>query len=583
MPDRQHHRPPAHWWRTFLQDARVFVRLFPWRVALTLALGVAVLALGFMVAYNRVETPPLSYIKAVFAVLNMSLLQVDYSDMPSDPHLDLFFVLTPMVGIPLFLLFGVNMVELVRVFFVRSERGPLWQTALAATTSHPVVLCGLGRVGYRIALPLLELDIPVVGIDTTPTPLIQALIDRGMPVLIGDVRSEAVLRQAGVERARAVIVCTDQDLVNLEAAFHIRELNPRARVVLRLFEDELSDALQKTTRLAAVLSRSAVAAIAFAHAAAGVQVLETFDLDGSTYLLARLPLRSDSPLLGHPLSEIAEMQDISVVCLLRKGKLTIEPAGDTLLCNEDALIVFSSPKCLEALAEGHALGVTPPGAHRPILVSGLGHTGYRIAQQLRASGHPVVGITAKRDRLQEQLKEKAVRVIVGDGRLPSVLRDAGVEQAAALIACDEDDMHNIQTALRARELNPHIRIVVRIFEEELGRRLQETFAFDAVYSTSMIAAPAFLDAALDLRVAQPVESLTGHDYLLASLPIQPQSPLRGVLISTLHDEPNLTVLLLTREGRALIPPPLDVRLRARDELVVLASREKLGSLTMRET
>lgn len=583
MPGRknQPQRGSRRWWRRVHQDVRVFVKLFPWRVAGIIAGGILLMAYGYRLAYNRAESPPISYVKAVFAIINISLLQLSYADMPPGPALDAFFVLVPLVGIPLFLLFGVNMIELVQVFFKRAERGQPWQEALAATTEAPIVLCGLGRVGYRIALQLLDLGESVTGIDATPTPLIQALIDQDMPVLIGDVRNEGLLRHAGVPRARAVIVCTNQDLVNLEAAFRVREINPQARIILRLFEDEIADALQPTANLEAILSRSAVAATAFAHAATGIQVLETFDLGESAYLLAELLLRNDSPLLGHTLTEIAASQDITVVCLHREHVLTIEPPGETLLRVGDELFIFAALEKLEALTEGHLLGNEPPEACRPIIVSGLGHTGYRVIQQLLALKRPVIGLTQKRDRLLEELQAHNVRVIVGDSRLPSALQEAGVEHAAALIACDEDDMRNIQTALRARELNPHIRVVARIFEEELGRQLQQTFNLDAVYSTSAIAAPAFLSAALNLHVAQPVETLGGRDYVIASLPIRQGSDLRGSAIGALHAQPEVTALLLIRDRAALIPPPLEARLKPGDELIVLASREQLRALTRR--
>lgn len=558
----------------------MLARLFPWRVGGLLAVGIATMALFFQCVYNA-NVPGadhLSYVKAIYAILNMLAFQVSFADMPAGPALDAFFVIVPLIGIPLLLVFGANILTVLRIFFVRGERGQLWQEALAKTVEHPIVICGLGRVGYRIAEQLLDLGRPVVGIDTTASPLVAALVARDMPYIAGDIHNQEVLRRAGVARAQTVLVCTDRDLVNIEAVFHVRELNPNATIVLRLFEDQIADEIQATFDVKAVISRSAVAAVAFAHAAVGMEIVGTFSLNERTYFLTKLPLESTSPLAGHAVGPVAETSNLTIVCLYREGRAFNEPDASTVLRPGDTLFAFTEMNHASALARHRPEQRNSTVGTAPALVCGIQHTGYRVVNALLALNHPVIALDAKPGPLAEKVRERGVPVIYGNFREYATLGQAHIRDAAAIIACTEDDMVNFETALRARELNPSIRVVMRIFEESLGEQLQQAFNIDAVYSTSAIAAPAFVSAALDTHLTLEV-AVGGVQMHVAHIAVTPASCLYRTTIADLTREDDLTVLLHTRAGVVDLPPNPDTVLKPGDEIIVLATPEKLAEVT----
>jgi len=579
-----HHRETlTRWQRRLGQDLRVLRKLFPWRVGLALVAGIAATAYVFqqayLSAYNLVATE-FSYIKAVYAILNMATFQVSFSDIPHGPKLDLFFILVPVVGIPLLLIFGANLLHVVRVFFVRRERGQAWQRALATTVASPIVVCGLGRVGYRVAGELLDMRRPVVGLDKADSPLIQSLMDRGLPVILGDVRNQDVLIGAGVKRAPTVIVCTHDDLANIEAAFHVHRLNKDAHIVLRLFEDEIADDIRGRFQVETILSRSAIAAQAFAHAALGVAVLESFQVDGATYVLAEVPISSASPLRSQSLGTIARANQATIVCLYRDGRLLLEPAPDTILDTGDELFLFTDVERLALLSDTVRPSAGAAQQEKPVLVCGLGHTGYRVVKALRTLGRPVVALDFEPGRLAERLEEMQVDVFYGDFRRTTILEEAGIRSAEAIILCTEDGMANFETALRARESAPGVRVIMRIFEEPLGTQLQQAFDIDAVYSTSALAAPAFVAAALKIHLTQSV-TLGDQVYLIARMTIETLSDLSRQPIDRLNQQNDLTVLLHKRGNEVLIPPDSRVYLRAEDEIVILATRQRLREIDLR--
>ena len=62
----------------------------------------------------------------------------------------------------------------------------------------------------------------------------------GAAVIVGDMTVAEVLRQAHAGTARTVVAATTHDLINLETALLVRELNPTQHVVFALIRPAIS-------------------------------------------------------------------------------------------------------------------------------------------------------------------------------------------------------------------------------------------------------------------------------------------------------------------------------------------------------
>ena len=131
-----------------------------------------------------------------------------------------------------------------------------------------------------------------------------------------------------------------------------------------------------------------------------------------------------------------------------------------------------------------------------VVVCGLDHLGLRTIDQLRMRHEEAVAIGATADP-EEDLTAIGVRLVVGDPRLARVLRDADVPTASAIVLTSNDDLGNLNAALAATELNPRIRIVIRMFDQELGAHIPKLFHDAVALSSSALAAPGFVSAAID--------------------------------------------------------------------------------------
>jgi voltage-gated potassium channel Kch len=125
-----------------------------------------------------------------------------------------------------------------------------------------------------------------------------------------------------------------------------------------------------------------------------------------------------------------------------------------------------------------------------IIVCDLGRTGYRIFELLRQQGAIVIGVH------EHPIKGEGSDVVVGHLRAASTLLAAGIQTAHTLVLAGNDDGTNLAILMQARILNPKIRIINRLFNANLGDRLDQTLPDHTTMSVPSLAAPVFTFAAL---------------------------------------------------------------------------------------
>src|SRR5205823_5773094 len=92
-------------------------------------------------------------------------------------------------------------------------KGRTGRARKGATMDAPIVVCGLGRMGWRLLAHLQAAGLPVVVIDNACRPDDPRL--GGARLVSGDFRRRENLEAAGVPRARGVLIVTNDDLVNI--------------------------------------------------------------------------------------------------------------------------------------------------------------------------------------------------------------------------------------------------------------------------------------------------------------------------------------------------------------------------------
>ena len=197
----------------------------------------------------------------------------------------------------------------------------LGRRPVPASIRDHVIVCGLGSIGYRVALGIRERGVKVVVVEPDENGrFVAAARALGIPVVVGDARQGEVLTRVGVERCRAICTVTSDDLINLTAALNARAIRPDLRVVLRLFDPELALRAQHGLSIRFTRSVSHLAAPAFAAAAIGSQVEASIPVgDKRVLLFARIRAALGSPLARLPISTLAEPGDVTVLGVQADG------------------------------------------------------------------------------------------------------------------------------------------------------------------------------------------------------------------------------------------------------------------------
>jgi Trk K+ transport system NAD-binding subunit len=286
--------------------------------------------------YGRVGQP-VSWSRAVFSAYFLLFAQPTM-EIPDYPPLEALFTLIPPLGI---VTVAEGLVRFAFLFFAKTRNDKEWFAVQASTMKDHVIVCGAGRVGFRVFEQFSRLEVPMVMIERREdAPFVSAIRAAGVPVLIEDVRSSRALEQANIKSARAIVCATDDDLANLNIALDAKRMSPRIRVVMRLFDDDLVAKTKEAFQVEA-FSTSALAAPALAAAALDPAIKNSFEVGGCLVVLAELEV--DAGLAGKTVEQLRDEANALVVHLRRgDGTVLFNPAGAVRLGPGDRVTVQAS-------------------------------------------------------------------------------------------------------------------------------------------------------------------------------------------------------------------------------------------------
>ncbi len=216
-----------------------------------------------------------------------------------------------------------------------------------------------------------------------------------------------------------------------------------------------------------------------------------------------------------------------------------------------------------------------------IIVFGAGHVGMAVVESLVDLRFDVVVIDHEPDEgIEVALAALDVPLIVGDGRLPLVLEKAGLRRADSLVACTGDDHINLEVIMKVRDMNPDIRLVVRVWEDHFARQIQNFMNVQSVLSSSGLAAPAFTGAALGIDITQTMQ-VNGQDYSLLKLIVSQGSFMDGQSIGKLQQDNDMDIVLYSNSHLTDVQPDRNIVVKAGDTVVIFAQHSRIKEVVFR--
>ncbi len=240
----------------------------------------------------------------------------------------------------------------------------LFEAANRQRVSHlrqHVVVVGLGSFGVRVAGMLKDAGHSVVVIERDEdNRYLSAAAEMHIPVISGDATQRTTLTAAGVQRARAVAVLTEDDMVNIETGLVLREMTrpaeateeSRMPIVLRIYDRALGAAVGRRLDFNHVRSTVDLATPWFIGAAMGLDVLGTFSVGQRSFMVGGVRVASGSELDGMRILELSTLT--RVIAVERDGGAAeLHPQPDrSFRAGDTAYLVGPYHELLETLRKG---------------------------------------------------------------------------------------------------------------------------------------------------------------------------------------------------------------------------------------
>ena len=189
----------------------------------------------------------------------------------------------------------------------------------------------------------------VVVIELKPTAeMISAVQAMSIPVIQDDATRPGALEGAGIERAKTIILATQNDSLNLQIAVKARSYNKDIQVVIRIFDADFANSLQQQFGFIA-LSATGMAAPVFAAAAAGADVTNPISIEGQQLSLARLTISAASGLVQKTIGHVEDRYHLNIILVRHDHHSEMHPTDNTVLNAGDTLAVLCGPESLNHL------------------------------------------------------------------------------------------------------------------------------------------------------------------------------------------------------------------------------------------
>jgi Trk K+ transport system NAD-binding subunit len=423
-----------------------------------------------------------------------------------------------------------------------------------------VVIAAYDSVAKGLGRKLELRGIPWFALEPDPRAAID-LIDEGVPAVTGQPGRPETWRLLRADRARLVVANRD-DPSDASLALALREVSDVTLVAIAEHPDAVDilqlsgcdQVLHLKGQLGDQLAARVDTGIARAH------VVGTFE----DQAIAEFTVHG-TPLAGRTLREtqLREIIGLNVVGVWQRGRL--ESAQPDLMLTDYSVPVVVGTR--DQLTDLESLLVIHQANFNPVVVIGGGMVGRSTAQALRKR-EVAVHMVEREPTLAPALEAMTNRLIIGDAADRTVLDRAGLAAAPSVVLTTNDDAMNAYLAVYCRRLNPDLRIVSRVTEEQNVEALYRAGA-DFVLSYATLGAQAIF-ALLDGRELVVIGE--GTDLFRVDMP--PSLYGKTLAESGIGTRTGLNVVAIDSANGMIANPAPETRLEAGGQLVMIGTMEQ---------
>lgn len=304
----------------------------------------ALIIIAGTIGYSLIE--PWSYLDCFYMTV-ITISTVGYSEIkPLSTGGEIFTIVLIIMGVGIMFYTVTMLAEYITASQFRFHFGRRKMEERINELNNHFIICGYGRVGRSAAATILEQGKPFVVIDVDQSVVLQAS-EEGCLAILGDITTDRVLKQAGIERAHALISALRNDADNVFVTLSARELRPDIFISARAFDE---DSERKLLRAGAnrVIFPHRLGGQRLAMATLRPEVLDFIDTavfnQKDDLSLENLFVTPQSPISGMTVNQASSHCGGSNILAIKKpdGNLIANPSGDITIENYDQVMVIGN-------------------------------------------------------------------------------------------------------------------------------------------------------------------------------------------------------------------------------------------------
>lgn len=421
------------------------------RLVLLYLCGLTVIILLYTVLYNygmrTLEGDHITIFRSFQTVIETMTTTGYGAGAPWEtPIMNLFMVFMQLTGI------GIGFFTLRLVVIPLFSRAEVDLDERLTPKNDHVIICEYRRDSALLLDELTELGIDYVLISSNEEDA-KRLSDDGYSVIHGSPQDATTFERASIDTASAII--TDAGDANVNTILTVRSLRSGIEII----------ALTDDSDLREVLSRTGATEVLSPHGAIGQRLAEkavseftaelrdTIDIGGDIEI-TEIPIHRDSPLNGERIrdSDVRERTGANIIGAWIDGELQLPPDPDAIIRPNTVLLVSGGHGELENLSE-FTRPVRSLHEDDHAILAGLGEVGRAARSVIEREGIDVATI---------DIQDGEGVDVVADTGAEDALREAGIEDAGAIVIGVPDDSTALLTTVLARSLNPDVEILARV-------------------------------------------------------------------------------------------------------------------------
>ncbi|MDP5216291.1 Trk system potassium transporter TrkA [Ruegeria sp. 2205SS24-7] len=437
-----------------------------------------------------------------------------------------------------------------------------------------VIICGAGQVGWQIARHLSGELNDVTVVDNNPDLVRRATETLDVQGISGFASYPDVLDRAGAKDADMIIAATHSDEVNMVTCQVAHSVFGIQRKIARLRSQSYLTAIYSDLYRRDHLPIDVVISPEREVAAAAMRRLSVpaaFDtelfMDDDAQLLG-ISVDEDCPIVNTPLRQLTDLFSTLrtiVVGIRREGSLFAPEPGDQIFTGDECYVfshVDDVERTMEIFGKKH-------GKQDRVVIVGGGNVGLEVASTLEQHKTRIRAKVIERDRKCAEMAAEALErtiVLNGDGLDASLLSEAGISRADAMLAVTDDDKTNLLAAVRAKaEGCP---LAIALINDPTLVPLMTPLGIDAYINPRATTVSSILRHIRHGRVRQ-VYSIGDAEAEVIEAEVLSTSPMAGQKLRDI-DFPEGVLVGALRKGDEVVRPSGGLRIEEGDTIALFA-------------